>query len=152
MKNSKEVKPFGFKDKLGYMLGDLGNDFAFMFASSFFAEHSQTDYNLSSEDLFQAIDKLNLNEQHYIIAFGLYFDYYIGTIKDLKKETDHKYSYKGIQILSLDCSTSLGEEGFLKVKDCVITRNSIKRWNNTKINRNYINYYNPNIRKTIKKT
>ncbi len=35
MYNSKEVKPFGFKDKLGYMLGDLGNDFAFMFASSF---------------------------------------------------------------------------------------------------------------------
>lgn len=26
----------------------------------------------------------------------------------------------------------------VKVKDCVITRNSIKRWNNTKINRNYI--------------
>ena len=35
MYNSKEVNPFGFKDKLGYMLGDLGNDFAFMFASSF---------------------------------------------------------------------------------------------------------------------
>ena len=35
MYNSKEVKPFGFKDKLGYLLGDLGNDFAFMFASTF---------------------------------------------------------------------------------------------------------------------
>jgi len=35
MKNSKEVKPFGFKDKLGYMLGDLGNDFSFMFSSTF---------------------------------------------------------------------------------------------------------------------
>lgn len=86
-----------------YML----HNFYHMFASSFFAEHSQTDYSLSSEDLFQAIDKLNLNEQHYIIAFGLYFDYYIGTIKDLKKEADHKYSYKGIKILSLNCNTEV---------------------------------------------
>lgn len=89
----------------GCMSSYMLHNFQHMFASSFYAEHNQTDYSLSSEDLFQAIDKLNLNEQHYIIAFGLYFDYYIGTIKDLKKGMDHKYSYKGIQILSLDCST-----------------------------------------------
>ena len=35
MYNSKDVKPFGFKDKLGYLLGDLGNDFSFMLSSSF---------------------------------------------------------------------------------------------------------------------
>ncbi len=35
MYNSKEVKTFGFKDKLGYLLGDLGNDFSFIFSSSF---------------------------------------------------------------------------------------------------------------------
>ncbi|MCI9259735.1 MULTISPECIES: MFS transporter [Romboutsia] len=35
MNNSKGVKPFGFKDKLGYLLGDLGNDFSFLFSSSF---------------------------------------------------------------------------------------------------------------------
>ena len=35
MKNSKTVKPFGFKDKLGYLCGDLGNDFAFMFSSMY---------------------------------------------------------------------------------------------------------------------
>lgn len=28
-------KPFGLRDKVGYLLGDLGNDFTFMFASSF---------------------------------------------------------------------------------------------------------------------
>lgn len=28
-------KSFGFKDKLGYLLGDLGNDFAFMFTSMY---------------------------------------------------------------------------------------------------------------------
>lgn len=29
------VKPFGWKDKIGYMFGDLGNDFSFIFASSY---------------------------------------------------------------------------------------------------------------------
>lgn len=29
------AKPFGIKDKLGYLFGDLGNDFTFLFSSSF---------------------------------------------------------------------------------------------------------------------
>ena len=28
-------RPFGFRDKLGYLLGDLGNDFTFILSSSF---------------------------------------------------------------------------------------------------------------------
>ena len=31
----KEVTPFGIRDKLGYLLGDLGNDFTFILSSSF---------------------------------------------------------------------------------------------------------------------
>lgn len=34
MKNT-EIKPFGIKDKLGYMFGDFGNDFTFILSSSF---------------------------------------------------------------------------------------------------------------------
>lgn len=30
-----EIRPFGLRDKLGYMFGDFGNDFTFIFASSF---------------------------------------------------------------------------------------------------------------------
>ncbi|MCB0913648.1 MAG: hypothetical protein KDB60_18745 [Propionibacteriaceae bacterium] len=39
--NSQEVgqtrsfRPFGLRDKLGYALGDLGNDFTFILAASF---------------------------------------------------------------------------------------------------------------------
>lgn len=29
------MKPFGMRDKIGYMFGDIGNDFTFIFASSF---------------------------------------------------------------------------------------------------------------------
>lgn len=35
MKNEKEVRPFGLRDKVGYMFGDFGNDFTFLFASTF---------------------------------------------------------------------------------------------------------------------
>ncbi len=95
----------GFAGITGCMSSSMLHKFHHMFASSFFAEHSVTDYNISSEDLFPAIDKLNLCEEHYIIAFGIYLDYYIGTIKELQKEKEHKYIYKGIKILVLDCST-----------------------------------------------
>ena len=32
---SRARKPFGFKDKLGYLFGDFGNDFTFILSSSF---------------------------------------------------------------------------------------------------------------------
>ena len=89
----------------GSMSSSMLENFRNLFASAFFVEHSNTDYRLSSEDLFQAIDRLALNEQHYIIAFGIYFDYYVGTVEGLEKESTHKYRYNKIRILSLDCST-----------------------------------------------
>ena len=33
--NQKTVRPFGMRDKVGYLLGDLANDFTFIFASTF---------------------------------------------------------------------------------------------------------------------
>lgn len=35
MENKKAVRPFGMRDKLGYMFGDFGNDFTFILSSSF---------------------------------------------------------------------------------------------------------------------
>ena len=35
MNPEKSVRPFGMRDKLGYLFGDLGNDFFFILASSF---------------------------------------------------------------------------------------------------------------------
>ena len=35
MNTQKEVRPFGWRDKIGYMFGDFGNDFTFIFASLF---------------------------------------------------------------------------------------------------------------------
>ena len=33
--SKQEVRPFGFRDKIGYMFGDIANDFSFIFASSY---------------------------------------------------------------------------------------------------------------------
>ena len=33
--NAGNIRPFGMRDKIGYMFGDFGNDFTFIFASSF---------------------------------------------------------------------------------------------------------------------
>ena len=33
-KKEKEVRPFGLRDKVGYLFGDFGNDFTFIFASA----------------------------------------------------------------------------------------------------------------------
>mgnify|MGYP003297151872 CR=1 FL=1 len=35
MKTEKNARPFGFRDKLGYLFGDFGNDFTFILSSSF---------------------------------------------------------------------------------------------------------------------
>ena len=32
---TRSFRPFGLRDKLGYALGDLGNDFTFILAASF---------------------------------------------------------------------------------------------------------------------
>ena len=35
MNTQNKVRPFGWRDKVGYMFGDFGNDFTFVFASLF---------------------------------------------------------------------------------------------------------------------
>lgn len=34
MRKGKEVRPFGWRDKIGYMFGDFGNDFTFIFSTT----------------------------------------------------------------------------------------------------------------------
>lgn len=36
---NENVKPFGWKDKIGYLMGDLGNDFTFLLSSSFLLKY-----------------------------------------------------------------------------------------------------------------
>ena len=47
MSNSKKaVRPFGMRDKLGYLFGDFGNDFTFILSSSFLMKFSTDIYGI----------------------------------------------------------------------------------------------------------
>lgn len=97
-----DVGHFGIAECMtSYMIPN----FQHLFASSFYQENASTVYNLSSEDLFDGIDRLVLNEEHYIIAFGINLEHYIGRVTNLQKDRDSKYIYKGVKIVLLGCPT-----------------------------------------------
>ena len=46
-RKASEIRPFGMRDKIGYLFGDFGNDFTFILSSSFLLKFS-TDIFLDS--------------------------------------------------------------------------------------------------------
>ncbi len=48
MEGTKNVRPFGMRDKLGYLFGDFGNDFFFLLVSSFLMVYYTDVYGLSA--------------------------------------------------------------------------------------------------------
>jgi GPH family glycoside/pentoside/hexuronide:cation symporter len=47
--NSKAVRPFGMRDKLGYLFGDFGNDFFFILVSAFLMVYYTDIFHISAE-------------------------------------------------------------------------------------------------------
>lgn len=72
-------------------------------------------YRVKSEDLFTAIDKLEIvNREYVVLCFGLYMDYYKDVLKieSLNKtgDNDFEYNYKGIIIYSLNSTNTLRDD------------------------------------------
>ena len=44
--NKNAVRPFGMRDKFGYLFGDFGNDFTFMLSSTFLMKFSTDAYGI----------------------------------------------------------------------------------------------------------
>lgn len=84
------------------MFEGLWHTYRHLFASSFFQECIQPNYTIDSGLLFDALDKLRVNEDYYAFVFGIYLDYYIGRVEGLMKEEDRIYNYKGMKLLLLD--------------------------------------------------
>ena len=83
----------------------IWRSFCHLFASSFYQEHMVADYTVDSVHLFDALDKLQVDENCYAFAFGIYMDYYLDRVGKLKKENGRVYSYNGMRIMILDCPT-----------------------------------------------
>ena len=71
-------------------------------ASLFFRARKEKELRIRNSDIFNALDKLQISEKHVIIAFGIYWDYYINAKQaGLIKKGDYSYSYKGVNIINL---------------------------------------------------
>lgn len=46
MDKNKNIRPFGLRDKMGYLFGDFGNDFTFMLSSTFLMKFSTDIYGI----------------------------------------------------------------------------------------------------------
>ena len=44
--NKNAVRPFGMRDKMGYLFGDFGNDFTFMLSSTFLMKFCTDAYGI----------------------------------------------------------------------------------------------------------
>lgn len=86
----------------GYML----RRFRFQFAQTFYTEsikHNCPYYQISSEDLFNALDRLELNAKvHCIVAFGMSLANYLTKVNELKPEDERTYYYKDVKIIVLN--------------------------------------------------
>ena len=89
------------------VFGDIWHKFCHLFASSFYKERMKADYTIDSVQLFEAFDKLQVDKNCYAFAFGIYMDYYLDRVENLKKENGRIYSYNGMKIMLLDCPTQL---------------------------------------------
>lgn len=92
----------GIEDSL---FDGLWHSFSHLFASSFFQERMQPDYTVDSGQLFEAFDKLVVGENYFAVAFGIYVDYFMSKVDELKQEKERLYNYKGMKIMLSDCPT-----------------------------------------------
>lgn len=76
------------------------------FAYVFYREVPVHHISVDSEELFQAVDRLCIDNDYTIVSFGIYWDYYIDRIEGLCKDGE-VYLYHGIKILDLSCWSSL---------------------------------------------
>jgi len=77
--SNKEIRPFGWRDKLGYLFGDFGNDFTFILSSSFLLKFYTDVMGVSA-----AIVGLVMMLTRFIDAFT---DITMGRIADRSKPT-----------------------------------------------------------------
>jgi len=88
-----------------FIASAVAMEYSIRISESFYFALNKKRYILKSEEVFSAIDKLNLDSDKFIIiSFGIYFDFYIDSLKvnNLTKLNDNIFSYKGLRILNYD--------------------------------------------------
>ncbi|WP_328820925.1 MFS transporter [Peribacillus faecalis] len=71
---SKPVRPFGFRDKLGYLLGDFGNDFFFLLTSTFLMVFYTDIFHISAATVGVLFMAARLWDAFADVAWGRFID------------------------------------------------------------------------------
>jgi hypothetical protein len=91
--------------------------FSHFFATTFLVR-ATPQLNIASQDLFEAFEKLKLNDNFIIISFDVYWDYHIGRNNNFMKTNDIEYSYNNIHIYNYKCrSKGLSDYIFILEKN-----------------------------------
>lgn len=123
-----------------YMSDGVKYKFSHFFATTFLVRATQQ-LNIASQDLFEAFEKLKLNDNFIIISFGVYWDYHIGRIKNFVKTNDLEYSYNNIHIYNYRCrSKGLSDYIF------ILEKNYLPYLKFIKPNKNWIDKYHLEIK------
>lgn len=98
MKNS-DMSYVGMAENVGD--STIGK-FQYYFGSVFYQVSEGFKYRINSRSIFEAIDKLQISDDFVIIAFDVYWDYYLTLEqKGLSKDKDGRYYYHGLSIINL---------------------------------------------------
>lgn len=69
--------------------------------ASFFYLKEQKRFKINSEEVFAALDRLGIEDDFVIVAFDIYWDFYMHKGVDSLEKENGKYSYKGVPIICL---------------------------------------------------
>ncbi|MGM9944875.1 MAG: MFS transporter [Lysinibacillus sp.] len=72
--NSNSVRPFGFRDKFGYLLGDFGNDFFFLLTSAFLMVFYTDIFHISAATVGALFMVARLWDAFADVAWGRFVD------------------------------------------------------------------------------
>ena len=72
--NSKSVRPFGLRDKVGYLLGDFGNDFFFLLTSAFLMVFYTDVFHISAATVGALFMAARLWDAFADVAWGRFID------------------------------------------------------------------------------
>lgn len=72
--NSNSVRPFGFRDKFGYLLGDFGNDFFFLLTSAFLMVFYTDIFHISAATVGALFMAARLWDAFADVAWGRFID------------------------------------------------------------------------------
>lgn len=96
--SDSDMSYVGMAESVG---GSTIGKFQYYFASIIYQNAMGQVYSIKNQELFDAIDKLAIDDKFAIISFNVYWDYYLGQKQSGLMKEKGRLMYNGIRIISL---------------------------------------------------